>query len=388
MVEQTVIVPDRTSALLSIAKVVVANVQYLGGLTLLISFHDKDSATRFLESKSLWGPWFSRLDGWNGQSFPLERVSWLKLSGIPLHLLSSEVLAQVGELFGKVLHVPKGLEEDQDLSVCRVGVLVGEVDRINVGVSVRWKNRAYRIRVEEDLNDWVPDNLSSGALPGSGGGSSPLSSPVSTPVVDGNGSAAWGNVEMLHGDCGVGVEGSLGGGGAGPHDILSPGHADRENGGSNHDVGTGSVDVENPCLVSKAVGPEVVGNFLCGSGERKSKPTRRRRSGHSSKRAQSVSQFDKVSSPVVERPNKRPRDSVQEVAPGFGFVGFTDRAKNNHRMEDSAEEEGEVRIDLNVRANSEGSPIGQSKGFSVQEPDVGSVQEFYRVFRGRIGSHY
>ncbi|KAJ0712825.1 putative RNA recognition motif domain, nucleotide-binding alpha-beta plait domain superfamily [Helianthus annuus] len=84
MVEQTVIVPDRTSAfqelaglalvgrtvnletlvdfdrLLNIAKVVVANVQ--GGLTLLISFHDKDSATRFLESKSLWGPWFSRLE--------------------------------------------------------------------------------------------------------------------------------------------------------------------------------------------------------------------------------------------------------------------------------------------------------------------------------------
>ncbi|KAJ0579698.1 putative RNA recognition motif domain, nucleotide-binding alpha-beta plait domain superfamily [Helianthus annuus] len=192
-VEQSVIIPDRTSAfqelaglalvgrtanletlvdfdrLLSIAKVVVANVQYLGGLSLLISFHDKDSATRFLESKSVWGPWFSRLEGWNGQSLPFERVSWLKLCGIPLHLFSSEVMSQVGELFGKILHVPKGLEEDQDLSVCRVGVLVGEVERINKGVSVRWKNRTYKIRVEEDLNDWIPDSLGSGVSPGGGG---------------------------------------------------------------------------------------------------------------------------------------------------------------------------------------------------------------------------
>ncbi|KAM0009458.1 putative RNA recognition motif domain, nucleotide-binding alpha-beta plait domain superfamily [Helianthus debilis subsp. tardiflorus] len=43
--------------LLSIAKVVVANVQYLGGLSILISFHDEASANKFLESKVVWGPW-------------------------------------------------------------------------------------------------------------------------------------------------------------------------------------------------------------------------------------------------------------------------------------------------------------------------------------------
>ncbi|KAJ0674368.1 putative RNA recognition motif domain, nucleotide-binding alpha-beta plait domain superfamily [Helianthus annuus] len=215
-VVQSVIIPDRSPAfselsglalvgttvnletlvdfdrLLSIAKVVVANVQFLGGMTLLISFHDKASAARFLESKSLWGPWFSRLDGWNGQSLPLERVAWLKLCGIPLHLFSSDVMSLVGGLFGKVLHVPKGVEEDQDLSVCRVGVLVGEVDRINVGVAVKWRNRSYKIRVEEDLNDWVPDSLRAGGTPEWGGGSPSVFSPMSSPVVDGSGVADWG----------------------------------------------------------------------------------------------------------------------------------------------------------------------------------------------------
>ncbi|KAJ0544053.1 putative RNA recognition motif domain, nucleotide-binding alpha-beta plait domain superfamily [Helianthus annuus] len=111
--EKYVVVPDRTSAfssmfglalvgrvvnletlvdmdrLLGIAKILVANIQYLGGLSLLITFHDEEAAKNFLESKVIWGPWFSKLDPWNGQSLPLERVAWLRLEGIPLRLFDS-----------------------------------------------------------------------------------------------------------------------------------------------------------------------------------------------------------------------------------------------------------------------------------------------------------
>ncbi|KAJ0816458.1 putative RNA recognition motif domain, nucleotide-binding alpha-beta plait domain superfamily [Helianthus annuus] len=142
--------------LLSIAKIVVANIQYLGGLSILISFHDEASANKFFESKVVWGPWFSRLDPWNGQSMPLEKVAWIRLIGIPLHLFEPEVMVQVGELFGKVLHVPKMVEEDLDLSVCRVAVLVGDAGRINDVVSLRWNKKSYRIWVEEELEVWVP----------------------------------------------------------------------------------------------------------------------------------------------------------------------------------------------------------------------------------------
>ncbi|KAM0063398.1 hypothetical protein Hdeb2414_s0003g00090431 [Helianthus debilis subsp. tardiflorus] len=127
--------------LLRIAKVMVAKLQYLGGLSLLISFLDKVSATHFMENKVLWDLWFSKLTIWNGQSLPLERVVWLKISGIPLHLFDTEVMVQIGELFGKILHVPNSLKEDQDLTVCRIGVLAGEAGRIYEEVSLRWKNR-------------------------------------------------------------------------------------------------------------------------------------------------------------------------------------------------------------------------------------------------------
>ncbi|MFS7932664.1 hypothetical protein Hanom_Chr04g00370631 [Helianthus anomalus] len=164
---------------------------------------------------------------------------------------------------------------------------------------------------------------------------------MSSSVVDGCGIAEWGNVESLHGDCGGGVEGSVGGDGSNPHDILSPVHADREKVGGNDDVGSVPAVGETSCLASKTVGPEVVGSFLGGSGGSRSKPSRRRRMGHVSKKAQSASQQELTGSPVVERPSKRPREAVHVEEPGFGFVGFTDRARNIQRMEVPVEEGGE-----------------------------------------------
>ncbi|KAF5817259.1 putative RNA recognition motif domain, nucleotide-binding alpha-beta plait domain superfamily [Helianthus annuus] len=182
-VEKVIVVPDRVEAfkgfqglavvgravnletlvdidrLLNIAKIVVANVQYLGGLTLLISFHEEESVKRFLSSKNVWEPWFSKLDQWKGQTLPFERVAWVKLTGVPLHLIDSDVLSQVGALFGKVLYAPKEFEEDQDLSVVRVGVLVSHHRKILDEVVLSWRSRSYRIGVEEELEVWIPDCL-------------------------------------------------------------------------------------------------------------------------------------------------------------------------------------------------------------------------------------
>ncbi|KAF5778507.1 hypothetical protein HanXRQr2_Chr12g0548331 [Helianthus annuus] len=139
--------------LLWIAKIRFSRIQYLGGLTILVTFHDDVATNLFMDSKAIWGPWFTKLEVWSGQSLHFERVAWLKLSGIPLHLLDPDTLLLIGELYGKVLHVPKGPEEDQDLSMARVGVLAGEAYRIKEVVSLKWKDRSFRIWVEEELED-------------------------------------------------------------------------------------------------------------------------------------------------------------------------------------------------------------------------------------------
>ncbi|KAM0015977.1 putative RNA recognition motif domain, nucleotide-binding alpha-beta plait domain superfamily [Helianthus debilis subsp. tardiflorus] len=144
VLEKTLVVPDRSVAfydlhglalvgrtvdletlvdidrLLGIARTEFSRIHYLGGLSILISFKDSESAREFLSARTVWGPWFSKLELWNGQSLSLERVIWLKVHGIPLHIFDPGLLDQIGGLYGKVLHLPKSLDEELDLSVVRV----------------------------------------------------------------------------------------------------------------------------------------------------------------------------------------------------------------------------------------------------------------------------
>ncbi|KAJ0713943.1 hypothetical protein HanPI659440_Chr13g0484121 [Helianthus annuus] len=153
---ETLVYFDR---LLRIAGTDFSNIQYLGGLSIIISFSNDFSVKKFLDSREVWGPWFSKLDAWEGHSLPLERVAWLRLFGVPLHLLDPAVLKMIGNLFGKVLHVQNSLVNEKDLSVNRVGVLAGEAQRIKENLKVKWKNRNYRIWVEEEQDEWIPEYL-------------------------------------------------------------------------------------------------------------------------------------------------------------------------------------------------------------------------------------
>ncbi|MFS7964942.1 hypothetical protein Hanom_Chr08g00756291 [Helianthus anomalus] len=148
--------------LLRIVWTVYSKLQYLGGLYILLSFEDSVAAKKFLKAKTVWGLWFSKLELWSAQSLPLERVAWLKILGVPLHILDSDVLASISGLFGKVLHVPKNLVDDQDLSFKRVGILV-----------------------EEELEEWVPDCLGVSVRSSSDEESLMQSSPVGQMAVSG-----------------------------------------------------------------------------------------------------------------------------------------------------------------------------------------------------------
>ncbi|MFS7987383.1 hypothetical protein Hanom_Chr11g01021871 [Helianthus anomalus] len=178
-------------------------------------------------TRHIWGPWFSKLSAWDGQSMPFKKVAWLRLIGFPLHLLESDVVKSVGELFGKVMHVQRALGEDKDLSITRVGVLSGVVERINEAVSVKWKNRCYRIWVEEEVDVWVPDFL--GGVEGfNPNGSSPLaSSPVVKVAESGNGGGMFEEEEEAgmgggssRGDDQVGEFFEVGGGGMASKEVC------------------------------------------------------------------------------------------------------------------------------------------------------------------------
>ncbi|KAF5754080.1 putative RNA recognition motif domain, nucleotide-binding alpha-beta plait domain superfamily [Helianthus annuus] len=62
-----------------IGKVKFTKIQYLGGLSILVSFGSIDEAESFLKNKELWGAWFSKLYLWEGQVLAVERIAWLRI---------------------------------------------------------------------------------------------------------------------------------------------------------------------------------------------------------------------------------------------------------------------------------------------------------------------
>ncbi|MFS7972766.1 putative RNA recognition motif domain, nucleotide-binding alpha-beta plait domain superfamily [Helianthus anomalus] len=262
----------------------------------------------FLESKVVWGPWFSRLDPWNGQSLPLERVAWLRLIGIPLHLFEPEIMVQVGELFGKVLHAPKTVEEDLDLSVCSVAVLVGDAGRINDAVSLRWNRKNYRIWVEEEHEVWVPDCL---GVSGSNGSKASMSSPVVEMHRSGSEGLEESSVKVGEGvdveAIGINLEPS--------HAASIPMHEVTEGGGG------GVFEERNSMHVnlgkSHEVGPEEFNGFKSGSGKTSGRSKRRSGVDIKPRKAQSRSKGNSAGSPADLRPKKRPRNDIEETEPGW-----------------------------------------------------------------------
>ncbi|KAF5798312.1 hypothetical protein HanXRQr2_Chr07g0291411 [Helianthus annuus] len=118
-------------------------VQYLGGLDVMVLFDDAETAIAVREAaKSVVGK-FSMISIWEGQTMDFERLAWLKVQGIPLHLLSNEVIDAVGGVLGKVVHKANRSEKDHDLSFEYVGVLVGDGKRVSEEVVLNWKDRNF-----------------------------------------------------------------------------------------------------------------------------------------------------------------------------------------------------------------------------------------------------
>ncbi|KAM0026781.1 hypothetical protein Hdeb2414_s0020g00562091 [Helianthus debilis subsp. tardiflorus] len=146
-----------------------ATIQYLGGLSVLISFESEESSNNFLLEKGIWSRWFSSLSPWIGQAFPYERFAWVIVHGVPPHLVSRKVFDMIGGKYGKVIHHSQFLETDGDLSYDRLGILTDSGNRINVTLNLSWQDKRYKVWAVEENDSWIPDFLDDveGSVPAS-----------------------------------------------------------------------------------------------------------------------------------------------------------------------------------------------------------------------------
>ncbi|MFS7924438.1 hypothetical protein Hanom_Chr03g00272541 [Helianthus anomalus] len=271
---------------------------------------------------------------------------------------------QIGDLFGKVLFVPKFIDEDKDLSVVKIGVLVGNAHRNNEVVSLRWKHKVFRVRVDEDLEDWVPDCLDFEVHVRSESESPVVSSPVAVPGKS--------REELEEIQKSVGQEES----GRSPHndgvqyEVRSPVHVHEVNcsGQTSFVAAVGpSLVPENVGSFSNMVDPNVLTDgggpipFGLGLVPGPLKPKTYRRSVLGSRIRRGKAQGGNSCSPGCHRPIKISRRELEEEEEGFGFVGFTDSLPVNDEPVLPRNLEG---IDLNA-------DVASVDQVGTREEDVG-----------------
>ncbi|KAM0035585.1 hypothetical protein Hdeb2414_s0015g00448101 [Helianthus debilis subsp. tardiflorus] len=98
-------------------------------------------------------------DLWVGQALAFERMAWLRVHGVPLHLWCDKVFNLICGRFGVVAKHPHVSDEDADISMVCVGVLVGDGKRITEEIILNWQDKRYQVSISEDLGDWIPDCL-------------------------------------------------------------------------------------------------------------------------------------------------------------------------------------------------------------------------------------
>ncbi|KAM0062670.1 hypothetical protein Hdeb2414_s0003g00082501 [Helianthus debilis subsp. tardiflorus] len=133
-------------------------IKYLGAFRVLLVFDDIELLNYFKDTEEAWKEWFVHLVLWEGQSFEYECVAWLKIHGVPVHLSINPMFNVIGSKFGKVIQEAQIDDEVGDLSYACIGVLCNS-SRWNARLDLSWNDFVYKVWVEEETGEWIPDCL-------------------------------------------------------------------------------------------------------------------------------------------------------------------------------------------------------------------------------------
>ncbi|KAJ0508026.1 putative RNA recognition motif domain, nucleotide-binding alpha-beta plait domain superfamily [Helianthus annuus] len=134
------------------------DIKYLGGLTVVVVFHESGEAERFINDNSTWSVWFTSLAPWDGNaSMEEERIAWIQVHGVPVQLALDQVFDSIGSRYGKVVHSANMSGDDNNFSYALIGVLTKVCKRIVDRVDISWRGKLFNVWVDEEVGEWIPD---------------------------------------------------------------------------------------------------------------------------------------------------------------------------------------------------------------------------------------
>ncbi|MFS7948397.1 hypothetical protein Hanom_Chr06g00559571 [Helianthus anomalus] len=113
-----------------------ADIRCLGGKKILISMKSPEVADYFIDNKEIWDSRLKNVEEWEGQSIATQRLAWLKITGLQVHIWSEEIMQCIGARFGEVFQNYDTDTNDLNMHFDVIGVLVKMGEKIDQKIKV------------------------------------------------------------------------------------------------------------------------------------------------------------------------------------------------------------------------------------------------------------
>lgn len=97
-----------------------------------------------------WVRWEDQVDSHE------ERVAWIRVTGLPLHLWGQRNFQSITDGFGKTIAPFEDIPHIVDLSHAKIGLLTSRRTRINNEIQASFEGKVYKLGIIEFDEDWFP----------------------------------------------------------------------------------------------------------------------------------------------------------------------------------------------------------------------------------------
>ncbi|CAH1416400.1 unnamed protein product [Lactuca virosa] len=131
-------------------------VKFIGGLMVLMLFDHSVAAKEFMVSEHRWKDYLKWVRWGDKVETHEERVAWVRIMGLPLHLWGQRNFRIITEGFGKTIAPYEDIPHRVDLSHVKIGLLTTRRTRINDEIHAAFEGKVYKLGIIEFDEDWFP----------------------------------------------------------------------------------------------------------------------------------------------------------------------------------------------------------------------------------------
>ncbi|EOY12746.1 Uncharacterized protein TCM_031281 [Theobroma cacao] len=138
----------------------------MGGKNVLLTFCLKEDLKACTEEHRAWlNLWFESIVPWKNATPPAERLTWLRVDGVPINLWTEALFSEIGEQCGSFIMIDEDTYHRRRYDFARMLISVKKTTVVPTSVTFKANGGVYKVHVKEkDVQD-IPKPHSFGGAP-------------------------------------------------------------------------------------------------------------------------------------------------------------------------------------------------------------------------------